>query len=495
MLHFAPIWDFAWIPFVPVLPSEFSEALSAGEVVAKNMYNIGQLTKTVNEIVVKLQNLTGVPGVFTVSRVKDVPGGDVPNQQRVFEKGGASGIWVTNLTEVELVRAWIKDDNNNNHLFADSAGKTIENGLIFVIDQKDDDWQFMILTTDGKLYTTKGKYSEMPNDESKVKMTDVPDLTQLKADVETLKSEMATAKQDIVNLKSDMSTAKQDITKLKSDVSSANQNITSLQSTVQNIQQTTTQTGTDVSGLTQSLNSLTSTVTQHTADLEGIKKNTLDKITRWTNLETQHTNKFRDNGVSVNPKGSGNPEKGVFLATTGEVFNGTDYHSFEYNLALPIRSSNTIKVVGANGEDSLTPVEDGTGAKYVTFELPESYKNLPSQLAQIQTTLNKLPVIQTGHEKFDSISVGATRQDHVVTFPKAFTSTPRVAISWYGSHYDATEPTPPSPEDRSFGCVIVDAHSITNTGFKLSAGLIEDSATSISVAYVYVDWIAIEEKE
>lgn len=467
MLHFAPIWDFAWIPFVPVLPSEFSEALSAGEVVAKNMYNIGQLTKTVNEIVVKLQNLTGVPGVFTVSRVKDVPGGDTPYQQRVFEKGGASGIWVTNLTEVELVRAWIKDDNNNNHLFADSAGKTIENGLIFVIDQKDDDWQFMILTTDGKLYTAKGKYSEMPNDESKVKMTDVPDLAQLKADVETLKSEMATAKQDIVSLKSDMTTAKQDITGLKSDMTSSNQNITSLQTTV----------------------------AQHTADLESIKKNTLDKITRWTNLETRQTNKFRDNGVSVNPKGSGNPEKGVFLATTGEVFNGTDYHSFEYNLALPIRSSNTVKVVAANGEDSLTPVEDGTGAKYVAFELPDSYKNLPSQLAQIQATLNKLPVIQTGHEKLEGISLGANRVDHAVTFPKAFTSTPRVAISWYGSHYDATEPTPPSPEDRSFGCVIVDAHSITNTGFKLSAGLIEDSATSISVSYVYVDWIAIEEKE
>ena len=411
MLHFAPIWDFAWIPFVPVLPSEFSEALSAGEVVAKNMYNIGQLTKTVNEIVVKLQNLTGVPGVFTVSRVKDVPGGDTPYQQRVFEKGGASGIWVTNLTEVELVRAWIKDDNNNNHLFADSAGKTIENGLIFVVDQKDDDWQFMILTTDGKLYTTKGKYSEMPNDESKVKMTDVPDLTQLKADVETLKSEMATAKQDIVNLKSDMSTAKQDITglksdmstakqditglksdmstakqditKLKSDVSSANQNITSLQSTVQNIQQT----GGDVSGLTQSLNSLTSTVAQHTADLEGIKKNTLDKITRWTNQRDE----FRDDGVSVNNKNTHEYQKGVFIATTGEVYNGTDYHHFEYNLALPISSSGTIKVVAANGEDeSITPVEHGADAKYFAFELSDEYKNLPSQVAQIQAKLDKL---------------------------------------------------------------------------------------------------------
>ena len=387
MLHFAPIWDFAWIPFVPVLPSEFSEALSAGEVVAKNMYNIGQLTKTVNEIVVKLQNLTGVPGVFTVSRVKEVPGGDTPYQQRVFEKGGASGIWVTNLTEVELVRAWIKDDNNNNHLFADSAGKTIENGLIFVIDQKDDDWQFMILTTDGKLYTTKGKYSEMPNDESKVKMTDVPDLAQLKADVETLKSEMSTAKQDIVNLKSDMSTAKQDITKLKSDVSSANQNITSLQTTVQNIQQTTTQTGGDVSGLTQSLNSLTSTVTQHTADLEGIKKNTLDKITRWTNQYQT----FRDDGAVVNHKDTHDYTKGVFIATTGEVFNGTDYHHFEYNLALPISSSNTIKVVAGNGEDeSITPVEDGTDAKYFAFELTDEYKNLPSQVAQIQAKLDKL---------------------------------------------------------------------------------------------------------
>ena len=401
MLHFAPIWDFAWIPFVPVLPSEFSEALSAGEVVAKNMYNIGQLTKTVNEIVVKLQNLTGVPGVFTVSRVKDVPGGDVPNQQRVFEKGGASGIWVTNLTEVELVRAWIKDDNNNNHLFADSTGKTIENGLIFVIDQKDDDWQFMILTTDGKLYTTKGKYSEMPNDESKVKMTDVPDLTQLKADVETLKSEMATAKQnitslksdmstakqDITGLKSDMSTAKQDITKLKSDVSSANQNITSLQTTVQNIQQTTTQTGGDVSGLTQSLNSLTSTVTQHTADLESVKKNTLDKITRWTNMETE----FRGNGAAVYHKNTHEYTKGVFIATTGEVYTGTDYHHFEYNLALPISSSNTIRVFAANGEDeSITPVENGTGAKYFAFELSDEYKNLPSQVAQIQAKLDKL---------------------------------------------------------------------------------------------------------